>query len=147
MTTMQIATRTASRRRPKVVISDDCLDHLEALAQGAYQRNPDLAERLLEELGRARIVPAGKLPADVVTIGRRVTYRDETTGEEATVIPVYPEQADIARGRISVLTPIGVALIGLAEGACLPWRTRSGETRQLRVLHVVDDDTGATGGG
>ena len=140
MNQLQSARPAASRRRPKVTISEDCLSRLEALAEGAYQRNPDLADRLLEELGRARIVPARKLPANVVTIGRQVTYRDKTTGEETTVTPVFPEHADIARGRISILTPIGVALIGLAEGATLPWQTRSGETRQLRVLHVEDSD-------
>ncbi|GGL50583.1 hypothetical protein GCM10011392_00920 [Wenxinia marina] len=67
--------RTAGRR-PRVTLGADTLDRLEALAQGALRRNPGLADRLLEELGRARIVPAEKLPSDVVAIGRSVTYRD-----------------------------------------------------------------------
>jgi regulator of nucleoside diphosphate kinase len=124
-------------RRPRVVIGDDSLARLEALAEGAIQRNPDLADRLLEEIGRARIVAEAKVPQNVVAIGRAVTYRDETTGQDTTVIPVYPEEADIARGRISILTPIGVALIGLAEGASLYWDTRDGERRLLTVLDVV----------
>ncbi|NKX75602.1 nucleoside diphosphate kinase regulator [Tritonibacter mobilis] len=135
--------RSTSRdtcRRPRVVIGADCLGRLEALAEGAIQRNPDLADRLLDEIGRARIVPAAKLPQNVVAIGRAVTYRDETTGQDKTVIPVYPEEADIARGRISILTPIGVALIGLAEGASLHWDTRDGERRILTVLHVASQD-------
>lgn len=64
----------------------------------------------------------------MVAIGRAVTYRDETTGQEKTVTPVFPEKADIACSRISVLTPIGVALIGLAEGASLHWDTRDGKS-------------------
>ena len=126
--------RSTSRdtcRRPRVVIGADCLGRLEALAEGAIQRNPDLADRLLEEIGRARIVAEAKVPQNVVAIGRAVTYRDETTGQD------YPEEADIARGRISILTPIGVALIGLAEGASLYWDTRDGERRVLTVLDVV----------
>ena len=136
----QLSTSRGTGRRPRVVISADCLERLEALAEGAIQRNPDLADRLLGEIGRARIVPAAKLPQNVVAIGRAVTYRDESTGQEKTVTPVYPEDADIARGRISILTPIGVALIGLAEGASLHWDTRDGKRRVLTVLHVASQD-------
>ena len=138
--TAQRSTSRGTGRRPKVVIDAESLDRLEALAEGAIQRNPDLADRLLGEIGRARIVPAAKLPQNVVAIGRAVTYRDETTGQEKTVTPVYPEDADIARGRISILTPIGVALIGLAEEASLHWDTRDGERRVLTVLHVASQD-------
>ncbi|SER93512.1 regulator of nucleoside diphosphate kinase [Tranquillimonas rosea] len=130
-------TSRGTGRQPIVVIGADCLDRLEALAEGAIQRDPDLADRLLGEIGRARIVPVAKLPPDVVAIGRAVTFRDETTGQEHTVTPVYPEDADIARGQISILTPIGVALIGLTEGASLHWETRDGKRRILTVLHVT----------
>ena len=133
--------RTSSARRPKVVIGETSLERLEALAEAAYARTPALADLLLDELGRARIVPDRKLPGTVVTIGRRVSYRDETTGEEKTVTPVFPEDADIAVGKVSVMTPIGIALIGLAEGARFTWQTRSGETRDLTILSVVDPAT------
>ncbi|ETA50145.1 nucleoside diphosphate kinase regulator [Ponticoccus alexandrii] len=129
-----------SGRRPRVVIGADSLARLEALAEGAIQRNPDIADRLLGEISRARIVAEAKLPKNVVAIGRAVTYRDETTGRDKTVIPVYPEDADIARGQISILTPIGIALIGLAEGASLYWDTRDGERRVLTVLDVAPQD-------
>ncbi|MCE8439674.1 nucleoside diphosphate kinase regulator [Rhodovulum sulfidophilum] len=138
--TEQRPTSRGTGRRPRVVIADDCLDKLEALAEGAIHRNPDLADRLLGELGRARIVAAAKLPPNVVAIGRAVTYRDESTGQEKTVTPVFPEAADISRGRVSVLTPIGIALIGLAEGASLPWDTRDGKRRVLTVLRVAPQE-------
>lgn len=137
---VQRSTSRGTGRRPRVVIGADSLDKLEALAEGSIRRDPELADRLLGEIGRARIVPAAKLPTNVVAIGRMVTYRDETTGEENTVTLVYPEVADIARGRISVLTPIGIALIGLAEGASLHWNTRNGARRVLTVLHVAQQD-------
>ena len=132
----RIHSSRATVRRPRIVIGADCLDKLEALAESTFRRNPDLADRLLGELVRARIVPAAKLPSNVVAIGRAVTYRDESTDQERTVTPVFPEDADIGCGKISILTPIGVALIGLAEGASLHWDTRDGKRRILTVLRV-----------
>ncbi|MDX5357885.1 MAG: nucleoside diphosphate kinase regulator [Rhodobacterales bacterium] len=122
--------------RPKVTIARDQLETLERLAEGALSRNPDLADRLLGELSRARIVAPGALPADVAGLGDRVAFRDEATGKDQDVTLVLPENADIAAGRISVLTPIGVALIGLQAGARFDWQTRAGEARELTILGV-----------
>lgn len=122
--------------RPQITIARETIDHLEALVEGASARMPALADRLLDELSRARILPATRIPADVVGIGSRVTWRDETTGQEQTATLVWPEEADIDAGRASVLTPIGVALIGLKAGARFQWETRGGENRNLTVLAV-----------
>lgn len=122
--------------RPQITIAQETVDHLEALVQGATARMPALADRLLEELSRARILPAARMPADVAGIGSRVTWRDETTGHEQTATLVWPEEADIDAGRASVLTPIGVALLGLKAGARFQWETRGGENRDLTVLSV-----------
>lgn len=131
-----IKPRTRRAGNPKIVINADDLDHLEALAEGAMTRNAALADRLLDELGRAKVVPAAKMPANVVAIGNTVTYRDEISGQERTVTLVYPEEADIAQGMISVMTPIGVALLGLPEGASFHWDTRSEQRRTLTVIGV-----------
>ena len=128
--------RKRSPRAPKIVVNADDLAHIEALAEGAMQRNPALADRLLDELGRARIVAPAKMPANVVSIGSTVTYRDESTGLEKTVTLVFPEDADITRQRVSVMTPIGVALLGLAEGAEFYWVTRDNQRRMLSVTKV-----------
>lgn len=127
----------ARTARPQITIAKEAMDHLERLVDGAALRTPALADRLLDELSRARIVPAAKMPPDVVTIGSQVTWRDETTGQETTATLVWPEQADIDAGRASILTPIGVALLGLKAGARFTWETRSGETRTLTVLSVA----------
>lgn len=124
-------------RTPKIVINADELTHIEALAEGAYQRNPTLADRLLDELGRARIVPAAKMPANVVSIGSNVVYRDEATGQEKTVTLVYPEHADISCQKVSIMTPIGVSLLGLSEGAVFYWDTRDDQRRMLTVISVT----------
>lgn len=130
-------------RRPQITIAKETVDHLEALVEGASARMPALADRLLEELSRARILPAARIPADVVGIGNSVTWRDETTGHEQTATLVWPEEADIDAGRASVLTPIGVALIGLKAGARFQWETRNGELRDLTVLSVGPGTTPA----
>jgi regulator of nucleoside diphosphate kinase len=126
--------------RPQITIAQETVDHLEALVEGASARMPALADRLLEELSRARILPAARIPADVAGIGSRITWRDETTGHEQTATLVWPEQADIDAGRASVLTPIGVALLGLKAGARFQWETRGGECRDLTVLAVGPGD-------
>jgi regulator of nucleoside diphosphate kinase len=65
-----------------------------------------------------------------------VEFRDDTTGKVQTVTLVYPEDADISKGRISVLTPIGTALIGVRAGDSISWETRTGDLRRLTVLQV-----------
>jgi regulator of nucleoside diphosphate kinase len=141
-------TKTGARDlRPRIVIDRAHLDRLEALASSAARRTPALADQLLEELDRAEIVGSAEMPPDVVTIGNAATYRDETTGREQTVTLALPGEADIALGRISVLTPIGVALLGLAEGAAFPWETRQGETRRLTVTRVAPAFRRETGSG
>lgn len=125
-------------------MTDATLQRLERLAEAAMARDPDLADRLLGELARARILPAAKLPQDVATIGSAITYRDESTGREQSIVLVWPEDADIGAGRASVLTPIGVALIGLRAGARFTWDTRTGETRELTILSVVPDGLSAS---
>ena len=136
---MTQTTKSTTTRHPKIVINADELAHIEALAEGAMLRNPALADRLMDELGRARIVASSKMPSTVVAIGSSVTYRDESNGIERTVTLVYPEHADIAIGRISVMTPIGVALLGLAEGAAFYWDTRDNQRRMLTVIRVAPE--------
>ncbi|WP_051357611.1 nucleoside diphosphate kinase regulator [Leisingera caerulea] len=137
-TAMTKAPSTSHTDQPHIIINADELSHIEALAEGAFSRNPALADRLLDELSRARILPPERMPGDVIGIGSRVVFRDEATGQERTVTLVYPEEADIARQRVSVMTPVGVALLGLSEGAAFHWDTRNRQRRMLTVIRVED---------
>jgi regulator of nucleoside diphosphate kinase len=130
------ATTNRPGRNPRIVINADDLVHLEGLADGMMRRHPALADRMFDEIGRARVVAPAKMPKKVVGMGSTVTYRDETTGYEKTVTLVYPEDADITQFRVSVTTPIGVALLGLSEGASFYWDTREDQRRTLTVLSV-----------
>jgi regulator of nucleoside diphosphate kinase len=67
----------------------------------------------------------------------RFVFKDESTGEARTVSLVYPGEEDIDDGRISILTPVGAALLGLSEGQSIEWETRIGESRTLTVLRLL----------
>ena len=112
-------------------------DHtkLHALGEAGLDRNPDLAEILLTELDRAKVVNDAKLPDGVVRMGSRVTF-ETNSGQEQTVTLAYPVDANIEEGRISVMTPIGVALIGLKAGQSITWHDRADKRHKLTVLKV-----------
>lgn len=95
------------------------------------------AAPLADELCRAAVVPEERMPANVVRMHSRVTYLDEGSGRRREVELVYPEEADLTRGKISVLAPVGSALLGLAEGECIDWRFPRGGLRRLRVERTL----------
>lgn len=124
--------------KPRIRLSAMDHERLSRLARSAEHTMPEVAEALNEELDRAHVLKPGRHPVDIVCMGSEVMYRDDTTGKIQTVTLVYPEDADISKGRASVLTPIGAALIGLSAGDAMNWETRSGDTRRLTVLHVCE---------
>ena len=92
---------------------------------------------LAEELGRATVVPQERMPNDIVRMHSRVEYVDETSGQRRQVELVFPEEADMARGRISVLAPVGSALLGLRRDQTIEWPFPDGQIRRLRVAEVL----------
>ena len=139
---MPVREKQKARGRPPIALPREDIDRLSDLAAVAKRAMPEVADYLEEELERARAIPAGKPSEHVVKMGSRVDYRDEATGAVHTVTLVYPAESDIGRGLVSVLTPIGAALVGLTAGQTIEWTTRTGETRQLTVLSV-DNGGGA----
>src|SRR3954447_988866 len=89
-----------------------------------------------DELDRAELVEPAAIPPDVVTMHSCVRFIDHDTGEARTVTLVYPGEEDSRQGKISVVTPVGSALIGLRAGDTMPWRTPDGRTKRLSVLEV-----------
>ena len=137
MTTEDTAV-AASRAKPRITLSADDYERLSMLAHVARNRMPDLADELADEIGRAHVLAKGRHPKHIVCMNSEVEFRDDTTGKARRVALVYPEEADIAQGKVSVLTPVGTALIGLQAGQSITWETPSGEVRQLTVLVVRD---------
>jgi regulator of nucleoside diphosphate kinase len=126
--------KTMQQTRPQIVIRAADGDRLATLANGLVDHKPELAEELFGELARARLASDDALPADTVQMGSTLTY--EADGRRRRVTLVYPEQADIAAGRISILTPVGAALLGLAEGQSIDWTARDGRVHRLTVVEV-----------
>lgn len=125
--------KTASAR-PPLVLSETDAERLSALALQNEAAHPVTAGLLLDEIERAQV--RRRVADDVVGMNSTVEFLDEAHGAPRTVQLVYPDEADIAAGRISIMTPVGVGLIGLREGQSILWPDRGGETRVLRILKV-----------
>jgi len=128
---------------PAVFIDQTIAGQLENLALANINQSPLVANRLLEEIDRATILSPAELPPDIITIGSEVTFRDNATGHVQTVTLVMPTEADITRHRISVLTPVGAALIGIRKGETIWWQTHDQEVRELTIRDVVTLDNRA----
>lgn len=121
---------------PDIVLGRDEHQRLLVLALGGTGHSPDDSDYLLYELDRAMIVPAHTVPADVVRMGSRVRYRTGDGAERAVTL-VFPKEADIGAARISILTPVGTALIGLRRGQSITYLARDGRRQSLTVLDVA----------
>lgn len=122
--------------RPRIIVSETDAQRLSALAIQKEAVAPEAAGLLLDELERAQVKPDHLVPDDVVGMNATVEFIDESHGHSRTVQLVYPAEADINAGRISVLTPIGAGLIGLAAGQSILWPDREGHKRELKVVRV-----------
>ena len=88
------------------------------------------------ELNRARVLPPGKVPPDVVTMDSTVRLRDLSSGRAVTYTLVFPRDADVTENRISVLAPVGTAILGCREGDTVEVRAPAG-LRRLKIEEVV----------
>lgn len=121
---------------PSILITTADMHRLSLLANSNMTRFPRVAHFLAREIERANVVPGEVDLPNVVRMGSRVTYRDEKTGRIREVRVVYPHEADIELNRISVLTPVGAALIGLSVGQMIEFQTPTRDQRSLTVLAV-----------
>lgn len=124
---------TKHRAQLDIVVGAVDHDRLTGLAQNALDRIPEMAEDLLAEMDRATITDP--VPENVVRMGSSVTFRSGSE-EAKSIVLVYPGQADIAQNKISILTPLGTALIGLAAGQSVVWIARDGKERVLEIAAV-----------
>jgi regulator of nucleoside diphosphate kinase len=123
---------------PRIIVSETEEHLLTLLATGAEltRRSEDVARTLLSEMERADVISDKAMPADVVRMSSRVEFEIDG-GSPRQVELVFPIDADIGEGRISVLTPIGAALIGLSPGQMMMFRGRDGRPHKLRVISVL----------
>lgn len=121
-----------------IFIADDDRARLTALIHRVLDSGQETAPlaALASELRRAHVVPRSEIPGDVVTMHATVRVRDLEAGGEETYTLVYPHEADIEAGRLSVLAPVGTALLGYRAGDVVEWPVPAGVAR-LRIEEVA----------
>lgn len=133
---------TNRQRKPAIAMTRSDHERLSRLAESSAVNNPDVAEVLFAELDRARVVDDKKIAPDVVRMGSTLQFTSDL-GERRRVTLVFPGEADIGAGKISILTPIGAALVGLSAGQSIDWTARDKRVHRLTVEAVsppADDE-------
>ena len=112
------------------------LEELIAVAEEFGDHDRQDLEDLAGELARANVVSSKEVLPDVVTMNSKVVLRDIDTSEVMTYSLVFPKDADVDVGAISILAPVGTAILGYAEGDIIEWQVPSG-TRQISIEKIV----------
>lgn len=128
-----------AKAQPPITIRESDAERIANLALGAEDKSPQVAELLLAEINRAKIVPDAQLPRDIVAMQSVVKFVDEASGVERTLQLAYPQDTDIDAGRISILSLVGAGLLGLKPGQSIRWPDRAGRHRELRIIAVMQD--------
>lgn len=129
-------TRKADARPPLQMRESDA-ERISNLAMDMEGRMPQVAELLIAEISRAKVVKDSHIAPDVVAMMSTVKFVDDASGVERTLQLVYPQDADIEAGRISIMSLVGAGLIGLRAGQTISWPDRGGHIRPLRIVDVV----------
>lgn len=132
-------TSTARTGRPAVFISVRDLERFVGLLPQTTAPTTPGAALLAEEVARANICPDNDMPARVVRLGSTVRYRDLDSGRERRITLVLPADADMDLNKVSILAPIGAALIGLPEEQAFSWEEPSGDLRRIVVVSAQDN--------
>ncbi len=120
--------------QPPITITRLDLQRLEQVLDGLETYGP-AAEALEAELSRAHVVGHDEVPPGVVTMNSRVHCREESSGKDYHLTLVYPQEAG-AEGTVSILAPVGCALLGLSVGQHIDWPAPGGKTLRLTLLEV-----------
>lgn len=119
---------------PAITITRLDLQRLERLLDSLEDYGPG-AEALEKELTRAQVVGHDEIPAGVVTMNSRVHCREESSGKDYHLTLVYPQDAG-GEGKVSILAPVGSALLGLSVGQHIDWPVPGGKQLKLTLLEV-----------
>jgi regulator of nucleoside diphosphate kinase len=122
--------------RTPITLSRLDVERIETLLEAPALRDSPVARKLREEFDRAEIVEPAKMPHDVVSMNSSADCVDESNGKHHTLTLVYPKDADADAGKISVLAPVGSALLGLRVGQSIDWPGNGGRTLKLKVTAI-----------
>jgi regulator of nucleoside diphosphate kinase len=123
--------------RPDIIVARRDLGRIDALLGVGQSRFGKVGAYLLDEITRARVVRNHEIPPTLVTMGATVHFRDDDSGRERVVRLVYPHETKSCDRSVSVLTPVGAALLGLSEGQSIDYEMLDGRLKTLTVLKVV----------
>lgn len=123
--------------QPAITISSRDLDRLDQLLESIKGEQQQNVIALRGELARANVVDSEAVPAGVITMNSRSRLIDESTGKTHELTLVYPKDADAAAGKVSILAPVGSALLGLSTGQSIDWQMPGGKVSRLKVLEVT----------
>lgn len=124
------------KKNSSIMLTYEDYERLSLLLDTINGPKQEELDPLRAELDRASIVERHDIPATVVTMNAKVRCLDQTTGIERNVTLVYPSDSNSAEGRISVLAPLGSALLGLSVGQTIDWQVMGGRRLKLKVLEV-----------
>ena len=125
--------------QPSIFITTKDVEKLRDLIRDTYHteyRGSDYLKKIAEELEKASVVLPDQIPADVITLNSTARLVDRETKEEMVYSLVFPEDADTSQGKISILAPIGTAMLGYKAGDTFEWDTPGGK-RIIRVKEIV----------
>ena len=131
-----MATVRAGCARPPIHLLAAESDMVATLALQTEHRQPVVAAMLLEEIDAPSCTILKRSRGTAVTLGSEIDFVDERTNQLRTVELVFPAMANIAEGRISILTPMGAALYGLTAGQSIDWPDLDGHERRIRIVRV-----------
>ena len=119
-----------------ITVSRIDLDRIETLLDRLPPAEAAKLGSLRAELDRAEVVEPTAMPANIVTMNSTVAFEAEGNGERMTLTLVYPNAAGKS-GTVSILAPVGSALLGLAQGQMIDWPMPDGRKRRLKVLEIT----------
>lgn len=123
--------------RPAIIINDLDAERIDRLLEQPQWASLPVASALNDELDRAVMREPAQMPPDVVTMNSRVRFRDLSTDEERTRTLVFPADMRDSSSQLSVLAPVGAALLGLQVGATIRWTLPNGTVTHLEVLELL----------
>ena len=123
--------------RPAIIINEFDAERIDRLLEQPAYANSPVANALNDELDRAQMCAPEDMPHDVVSMNSQVRFRDLTTGEERVRTLVFPAQMTDSSSQLSVMAPVGAALLGLHAGSAIHWELPGGTSTHLEVLELL----------
>ncbi|MBP7637550.1 MAG: nucleoside diphosphate kinase regulator [Kiritimatiellae bacterium] len=123
----------------KLYVTQNDFERLQELLEGGgavLNRDRKDLSALAEELKQATIVTPDSLPANVVTMNTRLRLMDLDTRQPFEMTVVFPQDADVDTGKVSIISPVGTAVLGYAEGDTIEWSVPAG-TRRLQIEKIL----------